>query len=84
MKTEALIETLAREVRPVPPHAAGRRLLYGILGGGVIALAFVAAGLGFRDDLAVAVQGHAFWMKWTYTISLGVGAIVMVGAARPA
>ena len=30
------------------------------------------------------MHGFAFWMKWTYTISLGIGAIVMVARlARP-
>jgi hypothetical protein len=40
--------------------------------------------LGFRPDLAVAMHGFAFWMKWIYTLSLGIAAVAMtVRLARP-
>ena len=78
MNTDTLIATLAKDLTPVSRHAIGRRLLLGILGGGAITLVLVALMLGFRSDLGVAMHGFAFWMKWTYTISLGIGAVVMV------
>ena len=84
MNTDALIAALAKDLTPVSRHPVGRRLLIGILGGGAITLLLVAAILGFRDDLGLAMRGFAFWMKWTYTISLGIGAVVMViRLARP-
>lgn len=84
MNTDALIEKLAANVAPVPRRAVERRLLFGLLGGGVITLSLIAIILGFRDDLGLAMRGFAFWLKWVYTISLGTGAIVMVARlARP-
>ena len=84
MKTDALIDALVKDVKPVPRHAVGRRLLFGIAGGGTITILLVATLLGFRDDLGLAMRGFAFWMKWAYTISLGVGALVIAARlARP-
>ena len=84
MKTEALIDALAKDMTPIPRHAVGRRLLVGIAGGGTITILLVATLLGFRDDLGLAMRGFAFWMKWAYTISLGVGALVIAARlARP-
>ena len=84
MNTDQLIATLAADLKPVPRYAIGRRLLVGIGAGGVITALLVAACLGLRPDLDVAMLGFPFWMKWTYTISLGIGASVMVARlARP-
>ena len=84
MKTETLIEALAASVKPVPRSAVGRRLLLGAGGGAVVTLLLVAFSLGLRPDLSKAMHGFSFWMKWTYTISLGVGASAMVTRlARP-
>jgi hypothetical protein len=84
MNTDDLIHTLATKVRPVRRYALGRRIALGIIGGGVVTLALVAAGLGFRPDLSLAMHGFSFWMKWTYTVSLGILAIVAtMRLARP-
>lgn len=84
MNTDTLIAALAKDLSPVSRNAVGRRLLLGILGGGAITLLLIATILGFRGDLGLAMHGFAFWMKWTYTISLGIGAVVMVvRLARP-
>ena len=84
MNTDSLIDALASDLKPVPRHAIGRRLLLGIGTGAVLTLALVAIGLGVRSDLGIAMHSFAFWMKWTYTISLGVGASIMVARlARP-
>ncbi len=84
MNTDSLIEQLSKDLKPVPRRAVGRRLLLGLLiGGGVTAL-LVAAVLGFRSDLGLAMRGINFWMKWAYTISLGASAIAAVARlARP-
>lgn len=84
MNTDTLIATLAEDVAPVPRHAAGRRLLLGMLGGGAVTLVLVAVVLGFRRDLEPAMQGFSFWMKGGYTIALGIVAVMLVGRlARP-
>ncbi len=84
MNTDSLIEALARDVPPVSRHALGRRLLFGLAGGAVVTVLLIAVILGFRGDLGLAMRGFAFWLKWTYTISLGLGALTMVARlARP-
>jgi hypothetical protein len=84
MNTDSLIEKLTKDVAPMPRHALGTRLLFGLIGGGTITVVLIAIGLGFRNDLGLAMRGFSFWMKWTYTISLGLGAIAMVARlARP-
>jgi hypothetical protein len=56
----------------------------GIAAGGLVATVFVAAVLGVRPDLRLAMHGFSFWMKLAYTISLGVGAGYTVAQlARP-
>jgi hypothetical protein len=84
MNTDALIEALSRDVEPVRKHALARRLLLGTLGGGAISLLLIGMLLGFRADLRPAMYGFAFWMKWGYTISIGIGSLVLVSRlARP-
>jgi hypothetical protein len=85
MNTEQLIELLSRDVRPVSRHAVAKRVAIGIAAGGICAMLLVTVTLGVRPDLRVAMHGFSFWMKWTYTISLGLGAIYgITRVARPA
>ena len=84
MDTQQLIESLSKDVPRVRPNALARRIGFGIVGGGLVTTALVTAVLGVRPDLQVAMQGFSFWMKWTYTISLGVGTVYAVTqVARP-
>ncbi|WP_454887198.1 DUF1109 domain-containing protein [Sphingomonas oryzagri] len=84
MKTDDLIRSLSRDVPRVTRNALGRRIGLGILGGGVVTMLIVAGVLGIRPDLHTAMYGFSFWMKWTYTVSLGVGAVLAVmRLARP-
>jgi len=84
MMTDELIRALAHDTKPVPRRAIERRLAAGILAGALITVLLIASWLGFRPDLGVAMRGFPFWMKWTYTISLGIGAaIVTASLARP-
>ncbi|MBX9813191.1 MAG: hypothetical protein A4S12_13560 [Proteobacteria bacterium SG_bin5] len=84
MRTEELIQSLAASTRPVPRHAVEQRVLAGLLLGAAGAFALIAGGLGLRGDLPSAMmQGH-FLMKWGYSLSLGVIAVMAVlRAARP-
>lgn len=84
MNTEQLIESLSRHVPRVSPHAVGRRIRYGLYGGGVIAAGLVISMLGLRPDLSSAVGSASFWMKVTYTISMGIVAVIALDRlARP-
>jgi hypothetical protein len=84
VNTDDLIQTLSRDVPRVPRSALGRRIGLGIFGGGIVTILLVAGFLGIRPDLHTAMHGFSFWMKWTYTASLGIGAVVAVKRlARP-
>lgn len=84
MNTEQLIQTLSRDVRPVSRHAVAKRVAIGIIAGGLTAMLLVTVALGVRPDLRIAMHGFSFWMKWTYTISLGLGAMYAITRlARP-
>lgn len=84
MNTEQLIASLSTNVPRVSPYALARRIGLGIMAGALIAMLAVVVVLGVRPDLQLAMHGFAFWMKWTYAASLGIGAIHAVSRlARP-
>lgn len=84
MKTDDLISTLSSDVPPVRRNAVAQRLAIGLVLGALVSGAYVVAMMGVRPDLMVAMHGFPFWMKWGYTISLAVGAIVATAQlARP-
>ncbi|WHU02486.1 DUF1109 domain-containing protein [Sphingomonas sp. NIBR02145] len=84
MNTEDLISRLSQNVPPVPRRTVGWRLGIGLALGGLVSAALVALVLGIRPDLGLAMRGTAFWVKWSYTFSLAIAAVVMVvQLARP-
>lgn len=84
MRTEDLIQSLSADTRAVPRHAAERRLATGLVGGGLAALALMVPWMGFRADLPGAMMTFSFAMKWAYTISLALLALVVTShIARP-
>ena len=84
MNTDLLIATLSDDVPKVSRHAVAKRIGAGLAIGGMIAMIAMTTILGIRPDLQVAMRGFSFWMKWTYTISLGLGAAYAVTRlARP-
>jgi len=84
MNTDDLISQLSQDVPPVPRRAVGLRLALGILLGALVSATAVVLALGIRPDLGLAMRGTAFWIKWGYTFSLALAAIVMtVQLARP-
>lgn len=84
MNTDDLIATLASDVPPVKRSAVGRRLVLGIAAGAAVSASYALLMWGARPDLAVAMHGFYFWMKWAYTISLAFGALVLTAQlARP-
>jgi hypothetical protein len=84
MNAQQLIESLSRDVPRVTRHAPEKRVAFGIIAGCLVTLALVTTILGIRPDLQVALHGFSFWMKWAYTIALGVAAAYAVTRlARP-
>ena len=84
MTTDDLILSLAAHPAPVRRGTVGRRIAFGAVAGAAVTLAIIAVMLGFRPDLTIAMHSFAFWMKWTYTISLGVIALLAAAhLARP-
>ena len=84
MNTDQLIAALAQDVAPVPRHAVGRRLAAGIAVGAVVTLVLVAFLLGFNPQLGTAIRHYSFWVKWAYSLSLGICAIAATARlARP-
>jgi hypothetical protein len=84
MITQDLIQMLASDVRAVPRYALDRRIAVGILAGAAISLLLVVGLVGVRPDLDVAIHDFPFWIRWTYTVSLGIGAVLTTAnLARP-
>ena len=84
VNTQQLIATLSEDVPRVAPHAFAQRIGMGVVAGGLVTTVLVAAVLGVRPDLRLAMHGFSIWMKWAYTVSLGVGAGYAVAQlARP-
>jgi hypothetical protein len=81
---DTLIAALEGDVAPVRPRALSRRLMGGLVAGGLVTLLLVAGGLGFRHDLWAAMHGATFWIKWIYTGSLAMLALLAtLRLARP-
>lgn len=84
MNTDQLIEALARDVAPVSRHAVGRRLAVGLALGALGTLLLICLWIGFNPHLDIAMRHYSFWMKWGYTVSLGICAVgATTRLARP-
>ncbi len=84
MNTDQLIDQLSRDVPPIRRNAVGRRIAIGAAVGALVSIAYVVIGMGIRPDLGTAMHGFPFWVKWGYTLSLSLCAIVAtVRLARP-
>lgn len=84
MRTEDLIDQLSARVPRLSRQAGPRRLLAGLGGGTLAALAILLVVYGLRPDLAEAGRTVPFWMKWAFTVSLALAAFVIVRRlARP-
>lgn len=84
MKTDELIELLARDAAPVKSGALTRRLLILALVGAVAALVLLVPLIGFRPDLPAAFADPTFWMKALYTFGLAsAGFLLAERLSRP-
>ena len=75
MDTNALIESLSRDTAAVPRYTMPLRLGLSLSAAMAVVLVLIAATLGFRPDLDLAMAGTMFWMKLAYTGSLALMAI---------
>ncbi len=84
MDTASLINSLAKDLRPVSPRAVERRIALALAAGMAVSALITAAGLGIRADLLIALQGHVFWMKACYVGTLALlAACASTRLARP-
>ena len=70
MKTDELIAHLSTDLEPAPSHYVGRTLTLGLGFGILLSAVTMLIAMGPRPDLAMAIEGGAFWMKLAYTLSL--------------
>ena len=78
MRTDDLIRQLAADTTPVQRGAVGRRLLAGLVAGGLLSAVLLVTALGIRPDLDRAMLGPVFWLKWGYTLSLAAAALAVL------
>lgn len=73
--SDDLLDGFAASLRPTPAGYVLRRLLIGLLAGGVTSLALTLVLLGARPDLAQAAGRSMFWVKLAYGLALGAIAV---------
>lgn len=84
MTTDALIRSLAADLRPLPRNAVGLRVAAGLAMGGLVTTMLIGAWLGFRPNFSLVLHSQSFWMKWAYAASLSAVAIAAtIQLARP-
>lgn len=84
MKTEALIDLLAKGADPVRRHAAMRRILGALAIGAAGALALLLYRLDINPGLSDFVTTPQFWIKTGFTLSLATaGVMLSQRLARP-
>jgi hypothetical protein len=72
VKTDDLIDLLAKDLRPGWPFA--RIVIVAALCGLLVTAAVFFSGIGFRSDIPQAVESVRFLFKFVVTITLAVGA----------
>jgi hypothetical protein len=84
MKTNDLIDMLARGPVAVAPHATRRRYTVALCWGVAGAALLMAMGLGVRPDLMQVAMLPMFWFKTLFALSMSVFALVVSSRlARP-
>lgn len=77
VKTDELIDILARDAAPVKAHALPRRLSTRALVGALAALVVMTPAIGFRPDFPAALSEPSFWMKGAYTSGLAASGFLL-------
>jgi hypothetical protein len=72
MKTDSLVALLARNLEQVSPMFVLRTLARGFVGGMAVSAVIMMAWLGLRPDMSEAAMTAPFWIKFAYTLILGI------------
>ena len=78
MQTDDLTALLCDDLKPAPRALVPGLLLLGLVAGLVLSAALMWLMLGPRPDLAIAMDGSAFWMKFVYVLAVGALGLWMV------
>ncbi|WP_431674538.1 NrsF family protein [Rhizobium leguminosarum] len=77
-ETEDVIDSLVRDLKPVPRHALERRFALAILPALAFSLLLMLIVLGLRTDMAQALMLPVFWIKSAYNALLAIAAFAAV------
>ena len=77
-ETEDVIDSLVRDLKPVPRHALERRFALAILPALAISLLLMLVVVGLRTDMAQALMLPVFWIKSAYNALLAIAAFAAV------
>ncbi|MGO6818492.1 NrsF family protein [Rhizobium leguminosarum] len=77
-ETEDVIDSLVRDLKPVPRHALERRFALAILPALAVSLLLMLIVLGLRTDMAQALMLPVFWIKSAYNGLLAIAAFAAV------
>jgi hypothetical protein len=77
-ETEDVIDSLVRDLKPVPRHALERRFAFTILPALAVSLLLMLIVLGLRTDMAQALMLPVFWIKSAYNALLAIAAFAAV------
>jgi hypothetical protein len=77
-ETEDLIDSLVRDLKPVPRHALERRFALAVLPALAVSLLLMLIVLGLRTDMTQALMLPAFWIKSAYNALLAIAAFAAV------
>jgi hypothetical protein len=77
-KTDDIIESLVRDLKPVPRHALRRRLALCILPALGLSLLMMLAIPGLRVDISDALMLPVFWIKSAYNALIAIAAFLAV------
>lgn len=84
MKTDELVQLLARGPIAVPPGVVARRQALALGAGGLAAFGLMLGVLGVNPDLRAATGLAGFWTKVLFTAALcGTGTLALARLARP-
>ncbi|MBY5313430.1 DUF1109 family protein [Rhizobium leguminosarum] len=77
-ETEDVIDSLVRDLKPVPRHALERRFALAILPALAVSLLLMLIVFGLRTDMAQALMLPVFWIKSAYNALLAIAAFAAV------
>ena len=84
MRTDDLIAQLSDRLLPVKSGFVASTLAIGVVSGIAGSILLMIVTMGVRHDLAIAIAGSAFWMKFAYTLAIAsLGLWIVERSGRP-